>query len=44
MSTYRMMQKLNFVHYQKMYILNNIIVFKLGHLARKCNSYANFKE
>jgi hypothetical protein len=34
MSTYRMMQKLNFVHYQKMCILKNIVVFDLGRLAR----------
>jgi hypothetical protein len=33
MSTYIMMQKLNFVHYQKMYILKNIVVFDLGRLA-----------
>jgi hypothetical protein len=34
MSTYRMMQKLSFVHYQKMCILKNIVVFDFGHLAR----------
>jgi hypothetical protein len=35
MSTYRMMQKSNFVNYQKLYILKNIVVFYLGHLARQ---------
>jgi hypothetical protein len=27
-----MMQKTNVVHYQKMYILKNLVVFDLGHL------------
>jgi hypothetical protein len=34
MSTYRMMQNTSFVHYQKFYILKNIVVFEFGHLAR----------
>jgi hypothetical protein len=35
MSTYRMMQNINFVHYQKMYILKSIVAFEFGRLARQ---------
>jgi hypothetical protein len=36
MSTYRMMQKMNFVQYQKLYILKNIlVVVELVHLSRQ---------